>query len=92
MLRRLGKLERRAANPWNQPELRHRIHFVERDSTSASGRRVAGVMLVGGGWTEGARSAAIEEDRTLAMSRAILWEGVSEGQQYHAPDRATGSA
>ena len=71
MLRRLGKLERRAANPWNQPELRHRIHFVERDSTSESGRRV-GVMLVGDGRTEAERPAAIEEDRALALSHANL--------------------
>ena len=66
MLRRVGMLEKRAGNLWRQPELRHRISFVEPDS-SRSGGRVVSFFLVGNGWSDAERAAAIEENRALAL-------------------------
>lgn len=63
MLRRVGKLERRAENLWHPPEIRHRICFVE----PGPGRRVVSFLLVGNGWSEAERAAAIEENRVLAL-------------------------
>ena len=64
MLRRVGKLERRAENIWHQPEIRHRICFVE----PGPGRRVVSFLLVGNGWSEAERAEAIEENRDLSRS------------------------
>jgi hypothetical protein len=42
------------------------MSFVEAD-TSRSGGRVVSFFLVGNGWSEAERAAAIEENRALAV-------------------------
>lgn len=62
LLRRIGKLEIAAAVVRAQPSHRHRIEFIEPGTMT-----VKGVLLLGDGWTDEERAAALAENADLRI-------------------------